>query len=136
MKKLFVTFLVAVAAIALWSCGGVENTPKGVAEASIKCMQNEDIKGYVDLLYFDDSKNKGSEQEKEKFAEIIKGKVLVSLKEKEGIKSYETLSEEISENGNSAKVKMKITYGNGEESNQTFKLLKDKEGKWKIKFGK
>ena len=34
------------------------------------------------------------------------------MEKKQGIKSYEVLSEEISEDGKSANVKMKIVYGN------------------------
>lgn len=67
---------------------------------------------------------------------LMKEKGGKSMKEKEGIKSYEILSEEIAEDGNSAVVKVKIVYGNGTEDEQKIKLVKDKDGEWKLSDAK
>ena len=54
---------------------------------------------------------------------------------KGGVTDIEVLSEEISEDGNSAVVKMKITYGNGEsEEDETKLVLVD--GKWLLSMDK
>ena len=53
-----------------------------------------------------------------------------------GIKSYEALSEQIDESGESAVVKMKIMYGDGSDKEDDIKLKKDEQGNWKIDMGK
>ena len=42
MKKVFGLFVAVVAVLAMASCGGGSNTPKGVAEQFIKAIQDKD----------------------------------------------------------------------------------------------
>ena len=60
---------------------------------------------------------------------------LKELEKKGGLKSFEVLSEEIAEDGNSAVVKFKQVYGNGEESEDEQKMVKV-DGKWLMDIGK
>ena len=69
-------------------------------------------------------------------AAMLKEKASKEFEKKDGLKSYETLSEEISEDGNTAKVKMKFIYGNGTEDTDNIKLRKDDDGNWKIDMSK
>ena len=57
------------------------------------------------------------------------------IKKHEGIASYEIVSEEISEDGQTAKVKAEITYGDGkkDDSKFDFKLV---DGEWKQEISK
>lgn len=50
----------------------------------------------------------------------------------EDIASCEILSEEIAEDGNTAVVKAKITYGDGTTDDQKFKLVKNADGDWRL----
>ena len=134
MKKLFFSMLVAVVALTLWSCGPA-NTPSAVAEEACKCMQNEDYEGYADLMDLKKSED-GKGVEKEQLAALLREKGSKTMEKKQGIKSYEVLSEEISEDGKSANVKMKIVYGNGDEDTQKMKLVKNDDGDWKLTMGK
>ena len=134
MKKLFFSMLVAVVALTLWSCGSA-NTPSAVAEEACKCMQNEDYEGYADLMDLKKSDD-GKGVEKEQLAALLREKGTKTMEKKQGIKSYEVLSEEISEDGKSANVKMKIVYGNGDEDTQKMKLVKNDDGDWKLTMGK
>lgn len=134
MKKLFFSMLVAVVALTLWSCGPA-NTPSAVAEEACKCMQNEDYEGYADLMDLKKSED-GKGVEKEQLAALLREKGTKTMEKKQGIKSYEVLSEEISEDGKSANVKMKIVYGNGDEDTQKMKLVKNDDGDWKLTMGK
>lgn len=134
MKKLFISMFVAVVALALWSCGPA-NTPSAVAEEACKCMQNEDYEGYADLMDLKKSED-GKGVEKEQLAALLREKGTKTMEKKQGIKSYEVLSEEISEDGKSANVKMKIVYGNGDEDTQKMKLVKNDDGDWKLTMGK
>lgn len=133
MKKIILSLFVTVAALALWSCGD-SNTPSAVAEKSVKCLLNSDYEGYVDLLGTNDGKD--SEEGKEQLVALLREKGEKTMKEKQGLKSYEVLSEEISEDGNKATVEMKIVYGNGEEKTEKVKLKKNDKEEWRIIWGK
>ncbi|MDY3846838.1 MAG: DUF4878 domain-containing protein [Prevotella sp.] len=140
MKKLFLSMSVAVATLVLWSCGA-SNTPSGVAEKAIECLQNEDYEGYVDLIHFKGEDDKDYDEAKmkegkEQFAALLKEKGKKTMDKKGGIKSYEVVSEEISEDGNSAKVTMKTVYGDGTEDSNKMKLVKNSKGEWKISMNK
>ena len=133
MKKLFISMFVAVVAFTLWSCGPA-NTPSAVAEKACKCVQNEDYEGYVELMDLKETKNQ--ESEKEQFVAMLREKGTKTMEKKQGIKSYKVESEEISEDGKSAIVKMKVVYGDGSEDTNKIKLVKNDKGEWKISFGK
>ena len=133
MKKLFISMFVAVVALTLWSCGSA-NTPSAVAEEACKCVQNEDYEGYVDLLLLKETKNQ--ESEKQQFVAMLREKGTKTMEKKQGLKSYEVLSEEISEDGKSATVKMKMVYGDGSEDTQDLKLVKNDDGDWRLTMGK
>ena len=133
MKKLFISMFVAVVALTLWSCGSA-NTPSAVAEKAVKCMQKADYEGYVDLM--DLKKSDGKDVEKEQLAALLREKGTKTMEKKQGIKSYKVESEEISEDGKSATVNMKVVYGDGSEDTNKIKLVKNDKGEWKISFGK
>lgn len=57
------------------------------------------------------------------------------MKKKDGLKSIEIISEEISEDGNTATVKIKQTYGNGETQDGTQSMVK-RDGKWLMSVDK
>ena len=133
MKKLFISMFVAVVAFTLWSCGPA-NTPSAVAEEACKCVQNADYEGYVELMDLKETKNQ--ESEKEQFVAMLREKGTKTMEKKQGIKSYKVESEEISEDGKSAIVKMKVVYGDGSEDTNKIKLVKNDKGEWKISFGK
>lgn len=133
MKKLFISMFVAVVAFTLWSCGPA-NTPSAVAEEACKCVQNEDYEGYVELMDLKETKNQ--ESEKEQFVAMLREKGTKTMEKKQGIKSYNVESEEISEDGKSATVNMKVVYGDGSEDTNKIKLVKNDKGEWKISFGK
>ena len=133
MKKLFFSMFVAVVALTLWSCGPA-NTPSAVAEEACKCVQNEDYEGYVELMDLKETKNQ--ESEKQQFVAMLREKGTKTMEKKQGLKSYEVLSEEISEDGKSATVKMKMVYGDGSEDTSKVKLVKNDNGEWKLTLGK
>lgn len=133
MKKLFISMFVAVVAFTLWSCGPA-NTPSAVAEKACKCVQNEDYEGYVELMDLKETKNQ--ESEKQQFVAMLREKGTKTMEKKQGIKSYKVESEEISEDGKSATVNMKVVYGDGSEDTNKIKLVKNDKGEWKVSLGK
>ena len=74
--------------------------------------------------------------EKEQLVALLREKGTKAMEKKQGLKSYEVLSEEISEDGNSATVKMKMVYGDGSEDTQDLKLFKNDDGDWRLTMGK
>lgn len=135
MKNLMRMAAMMVVALAMFACGGGSNTPTGVAEKAMKCLQKGDYEGYVDLLYVKAKEGKDVAEEKKQFTALVQEKGGKSIEQKGGIKSYETVSEEIDESGEKAVVKMKVVYGNSEDE-EAFKLRKDEDGKWKIDLSK
>lgn len=138
MKKLLVLLFVCVSTLAFWSCAS-DNSPKGVAAKAIECIQDKDYTGYVDLMYFNKNTREKPdfEEGKKQYATMLEGKVSKEFEKKEGIKSYEILSEEIAEDGESAVVKFKLEFGNGEtKDSETMKMRKGEDGKWLVDAGK
>lgn len=138
MKKLM-SFVIAVFAIlAITACSS--NSPKDVAEKAMKCLVNQDYKGYVDLIYLQDENKSKEDVDKAKakaqLVELLQNKGEKMIKENEEVESFEITKEEISEDGNSATVDLNITYKNGKTDDTTVKLCKDKDGKWWIDLGK
>lgn len=137
MKRLSIFIGIMLTVMVLAACSG--NTPTKVAEKSVKCLVDNDYKGYVDLIYFSDKDKENKEEQeqgKQQLAALLKDKAEKEYKKKGDIKSYETIAEEVSDDGNTANVKMKIKYGNGTEEDTDIKLRKDSDGNWKIDMGK
>lgn len=137
MKRLSFILGVMTLVFIMTSCSS--NTPKGVAEKSMKCLIEKDYNGYVDLIYTkDDPKESPDEikQQKETLASLLKDKAEKEYKKNKGITSFEIVNEETSEDGEKAKVKMKVTYGNGDVKDEEIELRKDKDGNWKLDMGK
>ena len=136
MKKTFFS-LFAVMAMTLIMCscgGGGGNTPTKVVEKSIKYIQEKNYEAYVDLIEFKEEQN--SKEDKEQFVEFLEGMFEMTLEKKQGLASYEIISEEISEDGASAVVVANITYGDGSSKEDKMKLIKNAEGEWKISMDK
>ena len=139
MKKILSVTVLVMALAMLVACGG-GSTPSSVVEKSMKCLQDKDYEGYVDLLYIDVKEGEDPEVQRNAVASMIASKADQTLAKKQGIKSYEILSEEVTpaeENKpETAVVKVKIEYGDSSTKEETVKLKKDNAGDWKIDMGK
>ena len=139
MKKILSVTMLVMALAMLVACGG-GSTPSSVVEKSMKCLQDKDYEGYVDLLYIDVKEGEDPEVQRNAVVSMIASKADQTLAKKQGIKSYEILSEEVTpaeENKpETAVVKVKIEYGDSSTKEETVKLKKDNAGDWKIDMGK
>lgn len=133
MKKLMYLGLMLVAVVAMMSCssGGPGSALKGYVSA----MQSGDYEKFVDGINFSKAEPDKAAEAREGFVALMKEKAGKELEKKGGLKSFEVLSEEIAEDGNSAVVKFKQVYGNGEESEDEQKMVKV-DGKWLMDIGK
>ncbi|MBQ3740132.1 MAG: DUF4878 domain-containing protein [Bacteroidales bacterium] len=123
MKKLFTIMSVVVVALLLVACGS--SSPKDVTNSYYKALQKGD---YEKALSYTTAVDDKDEIQKE-------------IKKMEGldvkIPEYEIVSEEISDDGQTAVVEVKYKFTSSfnsepEESTNKVKLIKQ-DGKWKIK---
>lgn len=124
-----------VAMLAMASCGGGGNSPKGVAEQFIKAVQQQDGKKMAELVYYEEGKEPKTDAEKDQLAAMMQSKASTTYANNGELKSYEILSEEISEDGNEAVVNAKIEFEK-KTSEDKIKLKKDSGGDWKIDMSK
>ena len=75
------------------------------------------------------------DQQKQFFLELLTKKVDEMYEQSGGIESYTLVSEEIAEDGNTAKVVYEITYGDGTKKNETINLI-NVDGAWKQEINK
>ena len=136
MKKL-IYFLTCVFSVMLFAaCGSDTSTPKAAAENWGNMMKSGDYEGIVDqIAYPDNLSAEEKEQSKEMFLSLFNDKVKAQMEKKGGITSTEVLSETISEDGKTAKVEMKVVYGDGSEYEQTLDLV-NVDGDWKLSIDK
>ncbi len=135
MKKLFGFMVAVVAMLAMASCGGGGNSPKGVAEQFIKAVQQQDGKKMAELVYYEEGKEPKTDAEKDQLAAMMQSKASTTYANNGELKSYEILSEEISEDGNEAVVEAKMEFEK-KTSEDKIKLKKDADGDWKIDMSK
>ncbi|MDR1553829.1 MAG: DUF4878 domain-containing protein [Prevotellaceae bacterium] len=130
MKLLKSLVLVVAAGLIMTACGGGGATPSEVAkkvmDATLKFDFNE-VKKYVakDIVPLVEQSIAQTETEEGKqMLEMYKNLV-------KDVK-VEVVSEEIAEDGNTAKVTLKTTSPTGEVSEDTINLVKEEDG-WKVK---
>ncbi len=133
MKSLLKVFA-AFSLFLLVACGG--NTPSAVAEKAYGYMKDGEYAKCVELMYSDTENS----EEYEAGAKMMEGMLQASYEKAKakngGIKSYEVVSEELSEDGEEAVVNMKVTYEDGSVDDEDMKLKKNKDGDWKLYLGK
>ena len=132
MKKILSVTVLVMALAMLVACGG-GSSPSSVVEKSMKCLQDKDYEGYVDLLYIDVKEGEDPEVQRNAVASMIASKADQTLAKKQGIKSVTPAEENKPE---TAVVKVKIEYGDASTKEETVKLKKDNAGDWKIDMGK
>ncbi len=130
MKKLFFV-LVSVFALMATSCSGDSATPAGAAAECIELIKAKDYEGFVETIKMSENATPEEvEQVKQMYVSLFKEKGDKQMEKKGGIDSYTLVSEEIAEDGKTAKVKYDITYGDGSVDTQKFDMVLV-DGVWK-----
>ena len=70
------------------------------------------------------------------FVSLFKEKAAPQFEEKGGIVKVEALNETISEDGKSAEVELKLTYGDGTEETENVDMVCNEAGEWKASIKK
>lgn len=121
MNKTF-TFLFATLMVCAFAFVGCKkDSPRAYADKYYNAIKHQNYKTVIDMM--PDSKDL-SDEEKDGIAEMMK----MFYEIPGGIKDYEIVSEEISDDGNSATVTVKITYGTGDVDEDVTYFTKTKKG--------
>ncbi len=130
-----ISVLVAIVAL-LAACGGGEKTPKQIETSIWDHIQKGQYEKAIDIWYensITDEKTNADEQKE--FAKAFAEKMKASIEEKGGIDDVQIVSEEISEDGNTAVVNVLITFKDGTTQNDDSKYTKV-DGQWKMSNSK
>ena len=120
MYKLFrFSFLVAIFAIALYSCGGGTSSPTDTAKKVCNAMVKKDATTFVKYLYYED------ELDADQMSQI---KALLAWQQPA---KFEITGEEISSDGETARVNVKFTNKDGTVEDTNLKFTKTSKG-WKV----
>ena len=137
MKKVIYIVVAVLMAGMVASCvGGSSDTPGDAAKQYAQYMADGNYDKFIEGIYIpSDTPAEEVEQSKAMLGALLTEKGSETLEEKGGIEKIEVLSEEVAEDGGTAVVEMRYTYGNGETSEETMEMIRD-GGKWKIELNK
>lgn len=113
------------------SCGGGRSTPTRATLAFTDNVEKGNIDAAISMLQ---GINEASPEEINKLKAGL-SESSKEMKEKGGIKDKKILKEELSEDGNTATVQMRVTFGDGSTDDSDTKLVKTDHG-WKIRIEK
>lgn len=134
MKKIITLSFLVVAILSLVACS--PTTPGKALKSYLTDLKNENYESFIEGVYFPEDMDEQRKEKKEaQLLAIIQEKGAKEYERKGGVKSIEILSETISEDGKSAIVEFKQTFGNGEEEKKSQKMIK-KDNKWFIDMTK
>ena len=129
-------FLLAVVVSVLAACSGGEKTPGQIEMSIWNTIESGNYEKAMDMWYENSavSPDKNQADQKE-FVKAFADKMKSSIEEKGGIQEVKIVSEELSEDGETAIVAVKITFKNGTTQEDDSKYIKV-DGKWKISNSK
>jgi len=139
MKKSTVCLFISVllAAWVMTSCGGsgggvISKTPSDVVKAAVNKLKNKDYEGLAKYYVRKD----GSALTKEESQKLVSLCTVATqaLEKKQGLKDIEILEEKIAADGQTARVRYKMKYNDGSDS-EDGSDLKKVNGDWFIVIG-
>ena len=135
MKRIFSYFIIMAAAMCfMTSCS--KSSPSAAFLNYMEKFKAGDYKGFVQGLAVDETKTpEEQEQARQAIESLLTEKSSQSMAEKGGLKDVQILEETIAEDGKTATIKAKMIYGNGEEQENTQKMIKQGD-EWKMDSGK
>lgn len=129
MKKMFM-MMVALSALLLTACGGA-STPSDAAAKVYDLMIDGDYEAVSKTFYFGEKSAEEEAQAQAMILSMLQQKAVPQIEKKGGLKQVEVLGETIAEDGKSAKVEVKLLYGNGTEETSKVDMALDAKGNWR-----
>lgn len=134
MKKVFYFGLFIATLFVVAACSS--NSPGAAAKKYAEYMKDGKYEQFIAGIAQDESVTaEQRQQQKDMLVAMLKEKGEKTINQRGGIKNIEVVSEEISEDGNTATVVLKQTYGDGETDDSTFEMVK-LDGEWKMMIKK
>lgn len=129
--KYFFTMLAAVAALFFVACSGGSATPGDAVVKVYDQLAKGNYEAVADAFYFGNENPEQEAQARAMLVSMFNEKGAKQMESKGGIKSYEVINETIAEDGKTAKVEVKIIYGNGTEDTNKVDMVLDEKGNWR-----
>ena len=135
MRKLFsiMTFVAIVAALTACTSG---NTPTAVFKKAQAAAAAKDYKTLAECIYVGDGSAEEQQANREQLVGMFEEKVKQADKDEVAVNPTKVISEEIADDGQTAKIEFEETKPDGTVQAGTQKLRKDAEGNWKLDIGK
>ena len=138
MKRIVYLFAAVTMILFTVGCSGgnAGKSPKDIEKAIYNELQKGNYEKAVEMLF--ENVESDDDTPAEQKAEVMKAfteKTKQSADAKGGLKSFEILEEKIAEDGKTATVTTKVTYGNGTEDTQNSTYV-NKDGVWKLNMNK
>lgn len=121
MKKLIV--ILAAGLFLLTSC---YESPRATAESYMTAVQKGDWKTALDYTALEP-------EEKELIISLLGETTDQAIEKRNQIEQFEVVEEELGEDGRTANIRVKVTFGDGHEQEQTIPLEQDAHGRWLVK---
>ncbi|HIZ26795.1 DUF4878 domain-containing protein [Barnesiella sp. An55] len=134
MKKILYLSLMAIVSLLIASCSN--NSPGSALKHYMDAMNDKNFEEVVDGIAFKEGLTPEQQQQvRERWITLLQDKAEKSAEQQGAIKSFEIISEEISEDGTTAEVKYKQVFEDGTEKEGTQAMVK-RDGKWLMDVGK
>ena len=133
MKQLIRLGLMLVAVLAMVSC--TPSTPGAALKNYMSAISDKDYEKFIDVCNISEADSDKAKEIREGLIAMIQEKGSKTIEKKGGLKEIEIVSEEMTEDGNSAIVTYKQHYGDGSVKEDTQKMIKV-DGKWLMDIGK
>ncbi|MDR2953793.1 MAG: DUF4878 domain-containing protein [Prevotella sp.] len=135
MKK-NVCYLLSLVAMCLFLFSSCSSSGPGEeAKKYINYLAKGDFEKFADGIAYEDTASKEEIQAAKAMMAGMGEKAKKTIEASGGVKGVEVVSEDISEDGNSAEVVLKVTYGDGSTKDSDVDMVK-KDGKWKMEMKK
>ena len=135
MKRLVALFAGIVAMFAV-SCSQAPATPGDAVVEIYQMIIDGQYEAAAARFYVDKEDPADVEEFRSFLTSLFTEKLAPKLQEKGGISNVEILSETLSEDGKTAKVSVKLTYGNGTEETEDVDMVYTEAGEWMAAINK
>lgn len=134
MKKL-ITHLLFIFIIATSFISCTPSTPSGAMEEYLSSLKSGDYEEFVNGINFSETDPAKVKESREMLISLIKEKGEKEFEKKKGIKKFEIISENISEDGKSATVEYVTHFGDGSDKKEKSQMI-NIDGKWMMDMNK
>ncbi len=130
--RVFQVFLLITLTSVLVACGGGKQSPAEIEMSIWKKIKSGDYEKAVKLWYENSELDpETTPDELDQITQAFTKKIQEEVDRKGGIQDVKIVSEDISEDGQSAVVKVSVTYKNGDVQDPSSKYILV-DGKWKM----